>query len=185
MHIKILEGFAQIANLAINSIAHVLYDLFGSYTQFDTLDVVETVSKGQVVLPILAYGPKPIYLKSTAIRNTVCKARFAVYSKMPEKEEQCSRFLHKERHLTKEAFLEALPTSLREASFTFDEGENRTFIDFLSIISNIKSDRVAFFYDPEPGEGYITNCIGVIHEFGEEHNPYCVATAYFSVEIGK
>jgi hypothetical protein len=183
MQIKLQEGLAEIASLAISSIAILLHELFGSHVQVSSLEAAEKVSTGPVILPILACGPKAIKLKTTAIKNTFCNGRLAVYSKQLNDVKECCRFVHKERHLTKEKFIAELPVALREATFAVED--SRTLLDFIIIIANIPSDRVAFFYDPEPCEGTVTHCIGIIHEFGEETKPYCVATTYLSIEINK
>lgn len=171
------------ANLAISAMAVLLNELFGGYEQPTSLEDAEKVSTGQVILPIIAYGPKAIQLKTTAIKNTFCRARLAVYSKAPNDPKQCLRFINKEREITKQQLIDNLPTSLREAHFDFEQ--MYTLISVISSLEGIKSDRVSFFYNPCPGEGSVTHCIAVIHEFGEEGNPFCVASVYFSIEIGK
>ncbi len=171
------------ANLAISAMAVLLNELFGGYEQPISLEDAEKVSTGQVILPIVAYGPKAIQLKTTAIKNTFCNARLAVYSKQPDNLKQCLRFINKEREITKQQLIDNIPTSVREAHFDF-EGIY-ALINVLSSLEGIKSDRVSFFYNPCPGEGIVTHCVAVIHEFGEEGNPFCVATTYFSIEIGK
>lgn len=183
LKIKIKEGLDEAANVAISSIAVVLHGLFGSSDQFHSIEDAEKVSSGQVIMPIVAYEPKRINLKTTAIKNTFLNARYSVYSKMPEEPKKCSRFILEKRHLTKDELLKALPAQIRDATFEID-GE-QTFLDVLCELEGIKSDRVHFFYDPVPAEGYVIHPIAVIHEFGKVEDPYCIATAYFSIEISK
>lgn len=163
--------------------AVVLKDLFVTYGQFHEIEDAEKVSDGQVIMPIVAYEKKRINLKTTSIRNTFCNARFAVFSKDPASPRPCCRFVFKKRHIDKQKLIDEMPISLREG--TFDLEGMFPLINLLSILENIESDRVAFFYSPMPGEGYVTHCIAVIHEFGPENDPYAVATAYLSVEINK
>jgi hypothetical protein len=183
MKIKIKEGLPEMANVGISSMAVVLKDVFLVYGQFHDIEDAEKVSDGQVIMPIVAYEKKRINLKTTPVRNTFCNARFAVFSKDPKSPRTCARFIWKKRHIDKQTLIDQMPTSLREG--TLDNDGMLPLINLLSILENIESDRVAFFYVPMPAEGYVTHCIAVIHEFGPEEDPYAVATAYLSVEMNK
>lgn len=163
--------------------AVVLKDVFLVYGQFHDIEDAEKVSDGQVIMPIVAYEKKRINLKTTAIRNTFCNARFAVFSKDPASPRPCARFIWKKHHIDKEKLFADMPVALRDG--TLDEEKMFALQDLLSRLGAIESDRVAYFYSPMPGEGYVTHCIAVIHEFGPENDPYAVATAYLSVEINK
>jgi hypothetical protein len=183
LKIKIKEGLPEMANVGISSMAVVLKDVFIVYDQFHDIEDAEKVSDGQVIMPIVAYEKKRINLKTTSIRNTFCNARLSVLSKDPASTRPCARFVWKKHHIDKQKLIDEMPISLREG--TLDKEGMMPLINLLSILENIPSDRVAFFYSPMPGEGYVTHCIAVIHEFGPEDDPYAIATAYLSVEINK
>lgn len=171
------------ANIGISTLAVVLQDLFGKGDQFDEIEQAEKCSTGQVIMPIMAYEPHRIYLKSKAIKNTFLNARYAVYSKQPNEAKQCLRFIREDRHITKEEFAKMLPAPMRDATFE-KEGED-TVLDFIFRLAGTQSDRVKFFYNVADGTGYNIHCMAVTHEFGEEDNPYCTATVYMSIEVGK
>jgi hypothetical protein len=183
MKIKIKEGLAEMANIGISTLAVVLQDLFGKGDQFADVEDAEKNQADLVIMPIMAYEPHRIYLKSKAIKNTFLNARYSVYSKQPEDKRQCGRFIREDRHISKEEFVQQLPQSIRDATFE-KEGED-TVLDFILRLASAQSDRVKFFYNLANGVGYDIHCMAVTHEYGEEGNPYLVSTVYMSVEVGK
>lgn len=183
MHIKILSDFTESANVGIAEIAVILNNLFGKYEQVDTLEEVEKVCQGPVIMPIMAFGPLQILLRTKAIKNTNLVGRFTVYSKKPEDQKECLRFILKERYVPREEMLLDMLPAVRDATFKHDSDE--TIGDVLTKIGSIKSDKVSYYYNPFTCEGFVSHCMAVIHEFGEEGSPYCVATTYFRVDINK
>lgn len=183
MHIKILSDFTESANVGIAEIAVILNNLFGKYEQVDTLEEVEKVCQGPVIMPIMAFGPLQILLRTKAIKNTNLVGRFAVYSKKPEDQKECLRFILKERYVPREEMLLDMLPAVRDATFKHDSDE--TIGDVLTKIGSIKSDKVSYYYNPFTCEGFVSHCMAVIHEFGEEDNPHCVCTSYFKVDVSK
>lgn len=183
MNIIIHPDFKEVANVGISEIAVILNDLFGKYEQINTLEEAEKVCQGQVVMPIMAFGPLQIHLKTKAIKNTYLVGRFSVYSKQPENQKECLRFILKERCVSREEVLEKILPAVRDASFEKDGDE--TIADIITKLGTIKSDKVSYFYNPVTCEGLVSHCIAVIHEFGEADKPYCVATAYFKIDVNK
>lgn len=183
MNFKIMSGFAEEANIGITAIAVVLNEVFKKYEQPVSLEEVEKISPGQLILPIMAYEHRRIHLKTKAIKNTFCEARFIAYSKQPDAKQACSRFIFAEKCVTREAAIDAMAVPIRDAHFD-KEGEE-TIVDLISRLGGIKSDKVSYFYCPVTCEGVITHAIAVVHEFGPEGDPFCVATAYFSISVGK
>lgn len=169
--------------MGIAEIAVILNNLFGKYEQVDTLEEVEKVCQGPVIMPIMAFGPLQIHLKTKAIRNTSLVGRFSVFSKKPEDKKKCLRFILKERYISREEVLEKILPAVRDATFVKDGDE--TLGDVLTKLGSIKADKVSYFYNPIACEGLVSHCIAVIHEFGEENNPYCVATTYLKVDVNK
>lgn len=183
MNILVEEGFATIASQAVSTIATVLQGLFGGYIQESTIEDLKKVRHGQVLLPAVQFIPKRIELKTKAIKNTFCNALYTTYSKYPEAKESCGRFILKEKELTKEAFIEKLPQAIGLALFNVEY--EHTFLDFITTLTSIPADRIAYSYNPVQCEGYVTHCISVIFEFGKEENPYCVSTTYFTIQVTK
>jgi hypothetical protein len=183
MKIKIQEGFPEMANLGISTIAVVLNELFGKYDQYTEPEEAEKVSTGLISMPIVAYEPRRINLKTTAIKNTHLDARFAVYSKKEEETKECLRFILKKRHITKEEFLKQLPAMIQQGALD-TEGQYQ-FIDFIHKLSGIPADNIQYFYNPVTCEGYVMHCMAIIHEFGKEDNVYCTATTYMSIQVNK
>lgn len=183
MKIIIHPDFNEVANVGIAEIAVVLNNLFGKYEQVDTLEEVEKVCQGPVIMPIMAFGPLLIHLKTKAIKNTHLVGRFSVYSKKPEEEKECLRFILKERCISKEEMLENILPAVRDATFVKDGDE--TLADFLIKVGSIKSDNVSYFHNTVTCEGLVSHCIAVIHEYGEKNNPFCTATAYFRIDVNK
>jgi hypothetical protein len=183
MNIIIHPDCKEVANVGIVEIAVILNEKFGKYEQSTTLEETEKVCHGPVVLPIMAFGPLQILLKSKAIKNTHLVGRLAVYSKKPEDTSECLRFILKESCCILEEVLEKIPPVVRDAIFRIDEDE--TLGDFLVKLGSIKSDNVSYFYSTVTCEGLDSHCMAVVHEFGNGNNPYCVCTSYFRVDIGK
>lgn len=183
MNIIIKPGFAEEANVGIAEIAVILNKLFKKYEQLGSLEEVATLSTGQVVMPILAFEPIPLYLKSNAIRNPHLHGRFAVYSKLPEDSKPCTRFILANRYKTQEAIIKELPVAIRDATFVKDGEE--AIVDILLMLGAVKADKVSYFYSLTNCEGTNNHSFAVIHEYGKEGDPFCVATSYFSVEINK
>ena len=183
MHIKILSDFPESANVGIAEIAVILNDLFGGYEQVTALEEAQEVCQGQVVMPIMAFGPLQVLLRTKAIKNTNLIGRFSVYSKKPEDQKECLRFILKERYIPREEMLLAMLPAVRDATFKQDSDE--TLGDVLTKLGSIKSDKVSYFYNPVTCEGFVSHCMAVIHEFGEEGPPYCVVTAFFKVDVNK
>lgn len=165
------------------AIALVLKKLFGKESQFDSIEDASVRSTGQVVMPIMAYEPRRIKLKTTAIKDTYCNARFSVFSKLLEDTKECSRFILPKREITKEELLDKLPNQIKDANFDYEE--QHTFFDLIQTLSAIPADKVAFFYNAVVCEGNITYCVAIIHQFGKEEDPYCVCTCYFSISVNK
>ena len=183
MNIIIHPGFQEVAYVGISEIAVILNDLFGGYEQVTALEEAQEVCQGQVVMPIMAFGPLQILLRTKAIKNTNLIGRFSVYSKKPEDTKECLRFILKERYVSREEMLLDMLPAVRDAVFTKDSDE--TLGDLLTKIGSIKSDKVSYFYNPVTCEGFVSHCMAVIHEFGEEGSPYCVCTSYFKVDVSK
>lgn len=183
MNIKIMDGFPEEANRSIAAIAVILNEVFEKYTQPSILEEVESITPGQIVLPIMTYDRKRIHLKTTAIKNTFCEARFVVYSKQPDGPQPCSRFVFAEKCTDQEAMLKEMVASIRDAHFD-KEGEH-TLADLIITLGGIASDKASYFYNALTCEGVITHSIAVVHEFGKEGDPFCIATVYFSISVGK
>lgn len=169
--------------MGIAEIAVILNNLFGKYEQVDALEEVEKVCQGPVVMPIMAFGPLQILLRTKAIKNTNLIGRFSVYSKKPEEQKECLRFILKERYIPREEMLLDMLPAVRDATFNQDSDE--TLGDVLTKIGSIKSDKVSYFYNAVTCEGVVSHCMAVIHEFGEKDNPHCVATVYLRVDVNK
>ena len=183
MNILVEEGFTEIASLAVSNIPNILQSLFGGYIQETTLEDLMKAQHGQVLLPAVQFIPKRIELKTKAIKNTFCNALYTTYSKYPEAKTECSRFILKNKELTKEAFVEKLPPLIGGA--LFDIENDHTFLDFINLLEGIPADRIAYWYNPTQCEGYVSHGIAIIYEFGKEENPYCVSTVYFTIQVTK
>jgi hypothetical protein len=180
MIIKISEGVAGPVSACIAEMAVILNNVFHSYDQSTELEVAEKVSSGPIVMPLMVFKKVPLYLNTTKnAKETTCGARLAVYSKQPESKEPCLRFILEKSYLLKEEMLKRVVGSVKNA--TFDKEQESTLADFIAILGSLKSDKVSYFYSPVSMENVIQHCMAVIHEFGQEDNPFCVATAYFTI----
>lgn len=183
MNIKIEEGFPEVANLGISTIAVVLNDLFKEYGQSDEPKDAVKVSTGLVSMPIVAYLPSRLNLKTTAIKNTHLDGRFSVYSKQEDDARPCGRFILEKRHITKEEFLKQIPKMVLEASFNHEPDFH--LVDLIQKLDGIYADQTNFFYNLVTCEGYVMHCMAIIHEYGKKDNPYCVGTTYLSIQVNK
>lgn len=183
MIIKLDPSLSEAEQVCISTVPVLLQQVMGVYEQVTEFAETELVSLGLTVLPIVAYGPHRFSLKSKTIRNPIIHARFAVYSKKPEEERQCGRFVNDESTGTLEEVLEKMPVPIREGYFDLD-GES-TLAVLLSALSGVKADRVKFMYSPVTCEGVISHCVAVVYEFGPDKNPNTVVTAYFNIIVGK
>ncbi|BAW19280.1 hypothetical protein [Ralstonia phage RP31] len=184
MNIKIDPAFPEVANIGLTSIAVVLNDLFKKYEQTSSLEDAIAVSHGLFALPFLKYQEKRIHLKGSSSKKvTYCSARLVAYSKKPDDERECLRFLHAHRCVEKEEVLKQIPALVREAHFDAD-GEI-TFHQLLDTLSGIKADKINYHYSSCTCEGSTSYRIGVVHEFGPEGNPYCTVTCYFVIDNGE
>lgn len=174
------EDLADIANVGITAMAVLLKDLFKGYEQLTPLDVAASVSTGQVVLPIMAFSPLEIKLKTKIPKAVKCHTRLVVYSKNPKEPEPCSRFVHEHVCTDRTKFLEEVPNAVLEANIN----DEYTLLDLVTTLSAVVSDKVSFFYNTSTCEGIITYQIMVVHEFGKD-NPYCISTAYLYIEVTK
>lgn len=178
-----MPGFPEAANISITTIAVVLNELFGKYTQFNSLEETEEVSTGQLTLPLLAFEQVRLYLKSTSIKNTYLVGRLSVYSKQPEDEKPCNRFILEHRCKSLEEILKLIPAPIKDATFIKDG--DITLMDILLKLSGIPGDKISYFYSLNNCEGVNTHCLAVVHEFGKENDPLCVVTSYFKVDVTK
>ncbi len=199
MLVKMSEDFAEKAQLSLSSIMVVLKEVFAKYEQPGTLEDLQKVSGGPVMMPIVQFEPHRIHLKNNSIKNTHCEARFVVYSKRPDetipaekegdaptikKAPPCARFIHAERCISsREEMFKKVPGPVLNASFDHD-GEC-TLEQLLVTLGAIPADKVSFFYTPCTCEGVITHSLAVVHEFLKEDEVEAVFTTYFSINVSK
>lgn len=197
MLIKLDPSLPESTNISLTAAFVVLKEVFGKYEQLATLKQAEEVSKGPVVMPIVAFAPRRVKLKNNGIKNTFCEARFAVYSKRPDetippKEEgekptiktfECLRYIHGHRTGERETTLKSMPAPVRDAHF--DEDGILTIGNLVDQLGGVPADKISFFYNPVTCEGVVTHCVAVVHEFGPTEDPQVVITSYLSINISK
>lgn len=182
MNIIIEEGFPEIASKAISAMAVILNEAFGSYLQLGTLELSKSVRHGGAIVPLTQYK-KDIVLKTKTPKTIPCNCVFTVFSKYPETPYECARMIVPSKHVEEEVVFEHLSNAIKDA--LFDSEETSTFMDLLYKLEGVESDRKHFYYTPTACEDGIIHCVAVIHEFGQENNPYCVVTAYFPLKVSK
>lgn len=178
MIIYFQKGFPEDIGVSLIKIASGLNTNVGNYTQ-ETLDqsFIDGLNR-TLVVPLFCFDPITFITKKK--KELTCDVRFSVSARHQENDTELLYFVLKERLVTKEVFLEQIPSILLESYISADNPD--TLADLIDSVVDPDASDVQYFFSESSCERKVTYSIAVVNTYMRDDIKHCVCTTYFSIK---